>query len=377
MRWLGLTRELYNSALQERRDAWQKQHVSVSLFDQMKAVPAVREVRPEFGEIPVAVLRGALRRLDKGFQAFFRRVKAGEVPGYPRFRSRQRWGSILIDDLGGKVPIVAGGKRVAIPKLGKVKFNPHRPMQGKPKAMRLKIEAGRWYVVFACEDVPAKPLALTGRMVGVDLGLHHFAATSDGEIFPNPRILAKARMLLERAQRRVSRRKKGSHRRRQAVQLLARHHAHVAAVRREGHIGVAKKLVAKYDTIVVEGLNIQGLAAGMLAKSIHDAGWASFLHWLACKAEEAGRQVVQVNPSGTSQTCPACGRVESKGLEQRMHRCPCGLVLDRDVAAAQVILGLGTSLRGAAPPVRGRRRSAKGKSIAVGPEHTEPTPSAI
>ena len=370
LHWLGLTRELYNAALQERRDGWQKHKLSVTALTQMKEVPEVRIVRPEFKDVPVVVLRGALRRLDKGFQAFFRRVKAGEKPGYPRFRSKQRWRSILIDDLHDRMPIVSGGKRVSIPLLGKVKFKQHRPMLGKPKAMHITLDNGRWYLTFACVDVSANPLPPSDKSVGVDLGLHHFAATSDGQIVPNPRPLKQARVALERAARKVSRRKKGSRRRRVAVRILARHHAHVANIRREHHIGLARKLVGKYGTIFIEALNVKGLAAGSLAKSVNDAGWAGFLHWLNVKAEEAGRSVVEVPPAGTSQTCPACGRVKRKELSERMHRCECGLVCDRDVAAAQVILKLGTSLRGAAPPVRGRRRSAKGESKLAGPEHT-------
>ena len=114
--------------------------------------------------------------------------------------------------------------------------------------------------------------------------------------------------------------------------------------------------------IYVENLNIKGLARGMLSRSVHDAGWGGFLHWLRVKAESAGREVVEVDPRGTSQTCPDCGTVKPKALSERVHRCGCGLTCDRDVAAARVILGLGTSLRGAAPLVRGRQRSAKSKS---------------
>jgi len=373
---MELTRELYNAALQERRDSWRKLGTSISCYDQQHALAEIREVRPEFQSVPVVVLRGALRRLDIGFQAFFRRVKAGESPGYPRFRGWTRWTSILIDDFSGIAPIVAGGKRIKVPLLGKVKFKQHRPLEGTPKAMRITLDNGRWFVTFACVDVPTKPLPPSDKAVGVDVGLHNFAATSDGKFYPNPRALAKARVQLERAARKVSRRKRGSNRRRAAVRVLARHHAHVANVRRQNHISIARGLVASYGTIYVEALCIKGMAAGMLAKSVNDAAWGDFLHWLACKAEEAGRQVVEVDPRGTSQTCPACGAVKPKPLSQRVHRCGCGLVCDRDVAAAQVILGLGTSLRGAAPQVMGRHRSAKGKSLKVGMGHNRRSPPA-
>ena len=366
--WLILTRELYNAALQERRDAWEKQRIRVSMYDQMAQLPAVRGARPEFAAIPIVVLRGVLRRLDRAFAGFFRRVKARQTPGYPRFRGRGRFESLLLDDIHNYRFLVCGGKRVAIPLLGKVKVGLYRPLGGSPKTMLLKREVGRWSVTFACVDVPAKPLPKTGRTVGIDLGLHHFLATSDGDCIPNERPGGNASLRLARAQRRASRRRKGGTRKQESLRLLARAHARVANQRRERHITVARALVAQYDTIVVENLNVKGLARGMLAKQVNDAGWASFLWWLHVKAEEAGRAVISVNPSGTSQSCSACGLVVQKTLAERTHRCPCGYVADRDVNAARNILALGMSARGAAPPVRGRQRSAKSKS--VGPEHT-------
>ena len=368
--WLRLTREIYNASIQERRDAWQKQHVSVSAYDQMAQLPAVREARPEFNTIPISVLRGTIRRSDRAFKAFFRRCKSGETPGFPRFKGRGRFESVMIDDIDCKNPLVAGNHRVKVPLLGKVKVRLHRLLEGTPKAMRIKREAGRWYVTFACVDVPAQPLAPTGREVGVDLGLASFIATSDGESVPNERPGGKDALRLARAQRRVSRRRKGSRRRRQAVRSLSRAHAHVANQRRERHILVAKALVARYDRIVVEDLNVKGLAGGMLAKQVNDAAWGSFLHWLRCKAESAGREVVEVDPRGTSQECPECGQVKKKTLAERVHCCDCGYTADRDVAAARVILARGQRVQGDAAPVRARRRSAKPKSLS-GPDHTQ------
>ena len=362
--WLRLTRELYNAALQERRDAWAKQRKSITAFDQMKQLPSVRAERPEFDSIPIVVQRGALRRLDRAFAGFFRRCKGGEKPGFPRFKGAHRWNSLLIDDLSTSTPLVAGGKRVKIPLLGKVRLHvtDDRPVRGVPKALRLTYGLGKWFVTFACVDVLAKPLPATGKTVGIDLGLLQFTATSDGEMFSNPRPLRAARIAVERAQRRVSRRRRGSKRRRRAAQALARRHAHVADIRREHHITIARSLVARYDTIYVEDLNVRGLARSVLAKSVHDAAWSTFRHWLACKAEDAGRQVVEVNPRGTSQSCSSCGSVASEklSLAVRWFKCAaCGLSLDRDVNAARNIKGLGLAPQGAAPPARGRRRSAQ------------------
>lgn len=345
--WLGLTRELYNAALQERRDAWVKQKISVSLFGQMAELPGVREVSTEYLAVPIVVLRGALRRLDRAFKAFFRRCKIGQKPGFPRFKSAIRWDTVEIGDLQTRNPICAGGKRIKVPFGGKIKFKQHRPLEGTPKAMRITRDAhGHWYVTLACVDVPTKPLSPSGLEVGIDLGLTTFAATSNGEMFANPRPMKTARITVERASRRVSRRKRGSKRRRKAARLLAIKHQHVKNVRREHHIHVARALVEKYGLICVEALNIKGLASSMLAKSVNDAAWGDFLHWLRVKAEEAGREVVEVNPRGTSQVCSECGVVVQKGLGVRVHRCPdCGLVIDRDVNAACNILRLGRSLR--------------------------------
>ena len=363
--WLAMTRELYNACLAERRDAWQKQRARVTAFDQMRALASVREIRPEFATVPIVVQRGAIRRLDRAFAGFFRRVKAKQTPGYPRFRNRHRWNSLLVDDLSGRVPIVAGGRRVAVPLLGKVKFKQHRPLEGTPKAMRLTLRAGCWFVTFACTDVPTKPLPPSNREVGIDLGLTHFVATSDRDLVDVSMAEREARVKLERAHRRVSRRTRGGGRRRVAVRLLARAHERVANVRRERHIVLARALVAAYGRIFVEKLNIVGLARGMLAKSVHGAAWGGFLGWLRVKAEEAGREVVEVDPRGTSQTCSGCGVVgEHKTLAERTHRCAdCGLVLDRDVNAARNVLSAGRALRGGAAVVVAPRRSAKSESL--------------
>ncbi len=340
--WLDLTRELYNAALLERRDAWEKQKKSITRFDQQAQIPEIRELRQEI-DTPVAALRGSLRRIDLAFSAFFKRCKTGEKAGYPRFKSKCRWDSIEFDTKPSKN--LLQGKRIYIPKLGLVRISLHRPIEGTPATLKLKRENGKWYALIGCDDVPEKTLAPTGREVGIDLGLLSFVATSGGEIFENPRALKTARLHLERAQRRVTRRKKGSNRRRKAVVLLAKRHARVANIRRENHIKVARSMVSKYDTLYIEALNIKALSRSRLSKSINDAAWSNFKHWLSCKAEEAGRVVVEVDPRFTSQTCSSCGRIEKKTLGTRVHECECGLVLDRDINAAINIKRLGSSLR--------------------------------
>ncbi len=345
MEWLVLTRELYNAALQERRDAWKKQRVSVSMYEQMHVLAEIRADRPEFQRVPIVVLRGALRRLNVAFGGFFRRVQIGGKPGYPRFKGARRFNTISINDLRKCNPIDIDRRRLKVPLLGAIKIGLHRPMEGIPKTMRLTLVNEHWYVSIQCVDVPAKPLPSRNHEVGVDLGLKSFAVTSDGEVFDNPRVSRQAENALARTQRRVAKKKRRSRRRRKAVQLLAKQHKHIQNIRREHHIQVARALAATNDLICVEALNIKGLARSMLSKSVHDAGWGNFLGWLRTKAEEAGRVVVEVNPAGTSQTCSACGNEVRKSLAVRVHRCPCGLVMDRDENAALNILAAGRAVR--------------------------------
>lgn len=340
--WLDLTRELYNAALQERRDAWQKQQKAISKFDQQAQLVAIRESRPEI-DVPVTAQRGVLRRAERSYVSFFKRCKSGEKAGYPRFKPKNRWDSIEFENKPVKGLIQK--KRVSVPKMGLIRISLHRPLEGMPTTLTLKRINGKWYALIGCDDVPEKPLTPTGKEVGVDLGLLSFVATSDSAIFKNPRPLKTARLHLERAHRRVTRRMKGSHRRSKSIALFAKRHARVANIRRENHIKVARSLVSNYDTIYIEALNIIGLSKSRLSKSVNDAAWSNFKHWLSCKAEEAGRMIVEVDPRFTSQTCSGCGRVEKKALSTRIHECPCGLTLDRDINAAINIKRLGSSLR--------------------------------
>ena len=374
--WFWRCCEIYNAALQERQEAWRKQRVSISRIDQEKQVPVIRAERHEFESIPVAVLRGVLRRLDRAFTAFFRRCKSGEKPGFPRYRAARRWRTIEIDDLK-KNPIVSGGKRVQIPLMGLVKFKQHRPLEGRPKVMRIVLKNGRWYVAITCTGVAPKPLPATGKFVGVAVGLTHFAVTSDGQFFENPRPLDSARLCLERAQRRVTRRKNlKSQRRRRAACLLARHHERVANIRRENCIRVARALVQQFDRIIVEDINIPALLRDHpeRARAILDAGWATFIYWLYVKAESAGREVTKVNPAWTSCTCSECGwRGPRLPLTTRMFVCgSCGFSCDRDLNAARNILRLGTSPRGAAHQRRSAKSAANG-----GPGHARPLVTRI
>ena len=342
-------RELYNAGLEERKAAWQKCGVSVNFAMQSAQLPGIKAVCPEYRDINAQVLQDVLHRLDKAFQAFFRRAKAGEQPGYPRFQGRDRYHSFTYPQVGEH-----GGARLAngclvLAKIGRIRVRWHRPLAGTPKTVTVSKEADGWYVAFSCADVPMQRLPTTGRETGIDVGLKAFLVTAEGEQRANPRHYRKAERRLAKAQRRVSRRQKGSNRRKKAVRLLARAHQHVKRQRADHHHKTALALLRAYDTIYLEDLAVANLLRNRhLAKSISDAGWAAFRSILEGKAVYAGRRVVAVPPAFTSQDCSGCGERVSKSLSMRTHVCPsCGLVLDRDENAAKNILRAGQARRGA------------------------------
>lgn len=325
--------ELYNAGLQERRDAYKKCGVSVNYHAQAMSLPEVKQERPEYKDIHSQVLQDVLKRLDKAFQAFFRRVKTGQAPGFPRFRSSSRFDSFTYPQYKGAV-----GGHVYLPKIGNVRLKLHRKLAGKVKTLSVKREIDQWFVIVVCETEPT-PLPATGQTVAIDLGLEHFAISSDGEFVDNPRHFRKVQKKLRVAQRSLARKKRGSNRRKKQRQLVAKLHRNIARQRRDFHHKTARKLVDENDVIVVEKLNVKGLAGGMLAKSVNDAGWASFLNILSLKAVEAGRKVEAVNPAYSSQDCPQCGRRKRKQLNERWHSCDCGCEMHRDLAAALVLKG--------------------------------------
>ena len=340
-------RELYNAALQERRDAYRKQGIRITKKMQDHQLKELRDVRPEYDGIHAHLLQDVVTRLDRAFRAFFRRVKAGEKPGYPRFRGRDRYNTFTFKAVNRKgVRFVAGGRRLYLHGVGNVRIRMHRPMQGTLKQVSITLSGGHWYACMVCADVPLRPLPSTGNSTGIDVGITTFATLSSGEEIESPRPYRAAQRKLAKQQRVVSRRKKRSVRRRKAVRVLAAQHARIARIRQNFHHETAKGLVKRFDSICVEDLNVRGLAGGMLAKHVLDAGWAKFTTILAGKAECAGRELIKVDPRGTSQEC-VCGATVRKTLRERTHDCPaCGLVLGRDHCSAMVIEGRGRRLRG-------------------------------
>jgi putative transposase len=350
-RTLMLCRHIYNAALGERREAWRTRGVSVTYYQQKAELPAIKDAMPEYAEVHSQVLQDVVLRVDRTFQAFFRRVKSGETAGYPRFQGYRRVHSFTYPQYDHSAMLDNGC--LILSKLGRLAVRWSCPLEGAPKTVTISREADGWYACFSCADVRIQPLPVTGQDTAIDLGLESFATLSDGSQIPNPRIFRVAELDLKRAQRRVSRRKRGSHRRHKAVQLLAKAHQRVHRARADFHHKTALALVHHNDTIYHEDLQTANMLKNHhLAKSISDAGWSQFLSILAAKAAYAGRRVVAVPPAYTSQACSGCGTAVAKSLSVRWHTCPkCGTSLHRDHNAAVNILRLG------------RERSAVGQTV--------------
>lgn len=342
---LHATRRLYNAALEQRRTVWQSRKVSVSVYHQLRELPEVRKAEPDLGAVHAHVCQTTLQRLDLAFRAFFRRVKAGDTPGYPRFKAQDRWDSLVFKEYGNGAALVDGHLRIF--KIGHLKMKLHRPIAGTIKTVTLKRSCrDHWSAIFSCDAVPARAFPVASAEVGIDMGLTAFATLSTGEQIENPRWYRQAEDNLGAAQEVLSAKTKGTSARRKARQRVARLHEKAREQRRDFHHKTALRLVRAHADLAVEDLDTKGLvekSSTGLAKSIHDAAWGRFLSILGAKAEEAGRRFVKVPPRGTSSTCSGCGRVQAKTLSERVHACPCGLVLDRDHNAALNVLRLGRS----------------------------------
>ncbi len=337
---LNIARELYNACLQERRDAYKMKGVTLNYYDQANELKELRQAIPEVALLNYSASQDMLRRLDKGFKAFFRRMQAGEKPGYPRFKGRDRFNSITFPTYGDGIKMKES--RLYVLNVGLVKIKLHRSLEGQTNTVTLKRECDKWYAVFS-NTVEIEPLPSSNKEVGIDVGLEHFAVTTDEQYIDCPQYLRKSESRLRVAQRKVSRRRKGSYNRRKAVKLLAKQHLRIKNQRKNFLIEKANEIIANYGFIAVEDLKIRNMVRNHhLAKGISDAAWGSFLSILSYKAEYAGRVLTQVNPNGTSQICSRCGRFVPKDLSVRIHRCPyCGLVLNRDLNSAFNILTLG------------------------------------
>ena len=252
---------------------WERgQGVGASYYQQKIELPDLKAACPEFGAVHAHVLQDVILRLDRAFQAFFRRVKAGETPGYPRFQGKGRYNSFTFPEYGNGA--VLDGGALSLSKIGRIRIRLHRPLAGTPKTITIRREADGWYACFSYADVPVQVLPVTGQETGVDLGLEAFATLSDGARIFSPGWYREAERALKTAQRRVSRRKKGSNRRKKAVALLAKAHQKVRRQRQDFHHKTALALVRANDILYHEDVQTANMLKNHhLAKSISGAGW--------------------------------------------------------------------------------------------------------
>jgi putative transposase len=348
--------DLYNAALEERREAWRMQRVNISYGMQSAQLREIRRADPAGqGRHSFTAQQQTLRRLNIVFAAFYARAKKKGKAGYPRFKPRGRFSQVRFSaGDGAKWTSADGGRwaRAAFQAVGAVKVRQHRPVPGTVKSLQLKREHRRWYVIVVT-DTEAAPLMPVGRSVGVDVGVARFLTTSDGQITANPKFLASSAEVIADLQRRKDRARRGSGNRKRIRRQLAREWRKVANRRRDFHHKTARALVITYDVIALEKLNtaavtrrpapkpdpahpgafLPNMAAAKagLNNSILDAGWAQFTDILTGKAEEAGRRVVFVNPAGTSTKCHRCGRTCARPKQDTVI-CPVHGPMDADGA---------------------------------------------
>lgn len=335
---LDVSRHVYNMALAERKLAWEQEETSIGKKEGYRLAKQYKKSFPQSKTVHSHVLQVAIEDLDRAFKAFFRRVKAGEEPGYPRFKSYKRWHSIGFKQYKNGFKI--DGRRLKISGVGRIKVRWHRPCEGAIKTCRLVRKADRWYVSLTCDIPEPAPLPETGRMVGIDMGINALVTTSGGEQVENPRWYREAQADLRRKQRKLARAQRGSRQRQKKLLAVQRQHEHIKNQRKDFFNKLAHDLVQAYDVIVIEDLKINNMVKNHhLSKSILDAGWGYFKQRLLDKAAEAGRDVLLVNPAYTSKTCSNCGALfVGLTLAQRWVDCTCGLSLDRDHNAALNIL---------------------------------------
>ena len=359
---LFVGRVTFNRALESRIYWYKASGKTLSYYDQCSDLTELRRADCFWSDIPLEIQRDALRRVDKAYKAFFRRVKTGKPGGFPRFKSQNRWNTFTNNGCGNPVK----GDRIRVSSVvGFIRCRNLRPISGKIIEQRIVRRAGKWFCQLVIDGltVPTDPVPIQSA-IGIDVGLTSFATLSSGESIQNPRFGRTLARKLSRAHRRVSRTKKGSRNRRKVVIRLQQVYLTIANARLNFTHHVSKEIIKRHQLIAVENLNIAGMIRGRLAKSILDACWAQFIWQLAYKAESAGCTFVRVDPNGTTQECSQCGKTVQKELSNRIHSCECGCVLDRDHNAAINVLrrGIQSSLHPAA--VGGSVMPAEGPRVA-------------
>jgi putative transposase len=375
MQCLRASRMLYNEMLEITKQQYQEKGTFPTKYDLIRIFAGRGEEH-----VPASTVQMLADRLSKALKRFLARKELAMNVGFPRFKKGNQWHSIQLRQYGKDVYLHEDKKHLIVPKkLGHfLKIKLHRPVAGTPKTVHLVLRAdGHWYALLVCETLPqTEHLASVCEHpdIGIDVGLKSFLADSEGKTVDNPRFYRTSQKTLRRKQRILSRREKGSHRRRKAAKHVAQTHLKITRQRRDFHFKVARYYTEQYRRIAVEDLAIGNMVKNHhLAKSIMDASWGAFLTILEAKAASAGHQVIRVNPRFTTQKCYKCGEIVQKSLSVRTHICPfCGYVADRDVNAAQNILLAGARPSGMVSdgsPVELRSPSLEGWGVVTRYSH--------
>jgi putative transposase len=342
-------RWIYNYCIEERRREWKKNKKSLNCLDQNNKLPKLKRDRISLNNVYAQVLQDVVKRVDLAFKGFYRRVKNGEKPGYPRFKGKNRYNSLTYPQLGFSV----NKDNIQLAKIGIIKTKITQTIEGKLKTCTVKrYTTGKWYIILTCEFEP-KPLPKNDKIVGIDVGVKHFVVLSDGNRVENPKFILKEEKNLAKAQRKLSKLTKGTKEWEKQRKVVARIYERVTWKRQDFIHKLSREIVNKYGIIIVENLNVKGMVSKKrkkrsLSKLILDAAWKDFCHKLAYKVAWTGRQIVAVDPRYTSQTCSECGFRQEMPLNKRKFRCRnCNFEADRDYNAARNIERLGRqSLRG-------------------------------
>lgn len=337
---LDACRWVYNQTLAIRKEAWEKEQKSLSLYDTSNLLVQWKKNKPDLANAFSQCLQNAQLRVDLAFKAFFRRVKAGEKPGYPRFRGFDRYDSFTFPQSGFSLV----NDRLKLSKVGSIRIRKHRNIEGTIKTLTIRrTSTGKWFASFSCET-ESNPLPKVPAVVGIDVGLESFATFSSGEKITNPRFFKTEEKTLAKAQRKLSKQEKGTPKRKKAKKIVSRIHERISNKRSDFAHKLSRRLVNTYQVVAFEKLNIKDMRENGfkgIRKSIGDVAWNQFIQFTTYKAACAGRSVVFVDPRNTSKRCSRCGQLVEKKLSDRVHSCSCGLVLDRDQNASINILALG------------------------------------
>lgn len=338
---LELCRWVYNETLAMRKTSWDDNQETISLYSTNKELTQWKKDKPELKQVHSQVLQNVQVRVDLAFKAFFRRVKNGDKPGYPRFKGKGRYGSFTYPQFGFDI---IDRRTIQFSKIGRVKAKIHRPVEGSVKTATIRrYPTGKWYVCYSVEVDKTPVSSMNENAVGIDVGLEKFAVLSDSSYIPNPRWFRQEEKNLAKAQRNMSKTKKGTDDWLRSLKVVHRIHERIFNRRNDFIHKVSRDLVDRYSVIVFEDLNVKEMVQNHhLTKSISDVAWRKLMDATKNKAEWAGSKVVFVDPAYTSQMCSRCGTIVKKELKDRIHECDCcNLKMDRDLNASINILRLG------------------------------------